>query len=317
MTAQTDEATPKSYGWPIISLAAMLWGSDMLLRPMVQRAGFSSALIVLIEHIALVTIFLVPLYKYHAEWRKLDRKQWLSLAFLGIFGSGLATVLLTQAYMDGSPYMTGLLQKTQPIFTIILAGIFLKERRKPVFWLFYAGAIVATYFLAFGFDGIGDAFNSPKLLPVCKALGAAAIWGTCTVVGRAISNDVPPPALAGLRFAFAIPFLVVLFLLQKPSEGAPLQWSAAALPMLLIILLPDALGMFLYYIGLKKTPASIATLAELAFPLTALFIGMAFQNAKMSPGQWLGLVLLLVCLQIIQNTKSVQILPQTTASNSA
>ena len=147
---------------------------------------------------------------------------------------------------------------------------------------------------------IRDRFSS-----VCYALGAAAIWGTCTVVGRAISNDVAPTALAGLRFAFAIPFLIGLFIWSGVGS-VTFSFTTIVLPMALIILLPDALGMFLYYQGLKRTPASIATLAELAFPATALLIGFGFQGAKFDVGQWTGLILLLSCIHFIQSTKSVR-----------
>ena len=72
--------------------------------------------------------------------------------------------------------------------------------------------------------------------------------------------------------------------------------SYAALFLLLIVLLPDLLGMVLYYAGLRGTSASAATLAELCYPLTALAIGIFVQHTPISPGQGFGLVLLLAAV---------------------
>ena len=64
----------------------------------------------------------------------------------------------------------------------------------------------------------------------------------------------------------------------------------------LIVLLPDLAGMVLYYFGLRGTTASVATLAELCYPLTSLAIGVFVLHTPMLPGQWLGLGLLLLAV---------------------
>jgi drug/metabolite transporter (DMT)-like permease len=59
-------------------------------------------------------------------------------------------------------------------------------------------------------------------------------------------------------------------------------------------------------VGLARTPASVATLAELAYPLTALLFGELFAHQRLSTGQWCGLCLLLISLQAIQWSQSVK-----------
>lgn len=202
----------------------------------------------------------------------------------------------------GSPLVTALLQKTQPIFTVVLAGIFLGERRKPFFWPLFALALVATYLLGFGFMGVS---GSPSGIAVLFALLAAAIWGTCTVVGRVALRDMNPSVVAGWRFMIALPFLLMLAI-RDGSQSVGSHVSVSSLwPVLLIVLLPDALGMMLYYSGLKKTPASLATIAELAFPATALLLSLKDGVQHLNVGQWLGLIILLACLHLMQSSRSV------------
>ena len=44
------------------------------------------------------------------------------------------------------------------------------------------------------------------------------------------------------------------------------------------------------------TPASRATLAELAFPLSAMIVGVVALGASPTPSQWLGFVILLTAV---------------------
>ena len=68
--------------------------------------------------------------------------QWAALLFVAWGGSAVATWLYTKAFtLDFSHALTVvLLQKTQPIVAILLAGLVLKERRQPLFWAWGAAA---------------------------------------------------------------------------------------------------------------------------------------------------------------------------------
>ena len=291
------ESESSSTRWPLISLAAMLWATDQILRPQAQAAGLSSIQVVLFEHVALAAIFVPFLIKFRSEWKSLTFKGWMGLGFIAVFGSAIATVMLTEAYRQGTPLLTALLQKTQPLFAVALATIWLREKHKPIFWAFFAGAIAATLLLA----NISGPVETSKGLGVFLALGAAAIWGTCTVVGRIAIRDQRPQVVTGWRFMLALPFLLAVNAMQTQSSSSHGLGFVAIQSLALIVIFPDALGMTLY----KKTPASLATIAELAFPATALIIGLVFQHQSLTINQWYGLGLLLFCLQGIQSTRSV------------
>ncbi len=127
------------------------------------------------------------------------------------------------------------------------------------------------------------------------AIGASALWGAATVAGRPLSVALPPSLLAGARFALALPVLGLLSLLAAPPPMAARTPEIAGL-LCLIALLPGLLGMGLYYWGLRGTAASVATLAELCYPLTTLLIGVVVLHSSITPGQWLGLALLLAAV---------------------
>jgi drug/metabolite transporter (DMT)-like permease len=52
-------------------------------------------------------------------------------------------------------------------------------------------------------------------------------------------------------------------------------------------------ALFIYYKGLENTSASVATLAELGFPMAAIFVNWIFLDATLSAVQLLGVAILL------------------------
>ena len=277
----------------LIALAAMLWGSDLLLRPNTLSSGWSPAWVVLGEHLLLTVLFLPVLWRERQKLASLNKTQWAALLFVAWGGSAVATWLYTKAFtLDFSQALTVvLLQKTQPIVAILLAGLLLGERRGPAFWVWCLAAFAGAYLLI-GFQklpSLADVHARQALL----ALGASALWGAATVAGRSLSEALSPGGLAGARFALAVPVLLGLTLVPTGTASAPTHSIHFAA---LFLLLPDLAGMVLYYFGLRGTPASVATLAELCYPLTALAIGVFVQHTRVLPGQWIGLVLLLTAV---------------------
>lgn len=281
----------------LIALAAMLWGGDLLLRPAALSAGWSPARVVLGEHLALCVLFAPVLWRERRRLAGLNNQQWGALLFVGWGGSALATWLYTTAFWVAPSHALTvvLLQKTQPLAVILLAGWLLGERRTWPFWGWGAAAMAGAYLLI-GFQrppSLGDIHTEQALL----ALGAAALWGAATVAGRSLTAALSPGLLAGARFALAVPALALLTLVPTGAPTAPTHSASyAGLFLLLIVLLPDLAGMGLYYLGLRGTPASVATLAELCYPLTSLLLGLFVQHTPVLAGQWIGLALLLVAV---------------------
>ena len=55
-------------------------------------------------------------------------------------------------------------------------------------------------------------------------------------------------------------------------------------------------AIFLYYYGLKRISASVASICELAFPLTAVVLEYFVHGNILSPVQWIGAGVLLISI---------------------
>ncbi len=294
----------------------------MMLRPQLVSPRFgvggpqiSPTNLVLLEHAMLALIFLPLLFATYKSWKKLELREWGALVFLGCCGSAFATILYTTAFKSATPAMVVLLQKTQPLFALVLAGVILKEKRAGWFWLWGAAALLGTLYLTFGDRSIPTLLNelsepatNSHVVGRLYALSAAALWGTCTVVGRHLATRVPAGAIAGWRFTLALPVLTAVSIAQGGFNLHGFQMSGSAEGLLLgIVFVPDLLGMCMYYIGLRSTPASIATLCELAYPATAVIFALVTNSTHLSLTQWTGFAVLCVSVYAMQVTGAVTV----------
>jgi drug/metabolite transporter (DMT)-like permease len=275
----------------LVAVGAAMWGTDGILRvPLLEVAAPSQ--IVLLEHLVLL-LYSVPAVVLGWRFlRVLGAAQWIALLVIGWGGSALATLLFTTAFAVGNPTVVILLQKTQPLFAIALAAILLRERLGWAYWPCFAVAMVGAYLISFGDLGPFRVLTSAEVLAAALALGAALLWGSSTVLGRLVLKDVPFYALTGARLFLAVPLLAGIVVAQSSVGGLAAGFASEPGRVILLALIPGLLALLLYYRGLTGTRASYATLAELAFPATAVVLNWTFLGVGVSGNQVVGFVLL-------------------------
>jgi len=291
-------------GMLAVAAAAVLWSLDgTFARP--QLYSLSPVLVVFLEHLfgvlALSPIFLI----YFSQIKRITKKAWFALFLVALFGGALGTTFFTKAlFVSGFQNISVLilLQKFQPIFAIILARILLKETFAKQFYVYTAIALIAGYFVTFkDFTAIQSVANVP-LLAVLFALLAAFSWGSATTLGKYSVNSIPFLLVTALRFLLTafIMLVPVLYLGVDFATVSQHQW----LLFLYIVFGSGATAMLLYYWGLKKIPASLATLAELAWPVSAILFDYLLNGTVFSLTQMVGVIVLLTAvIKITQLTE--------------
>ncbi|MDD3333504.1 MAG: EamA family transporter [Proteiniphilum sp.] len=281
-----------------IMLAALLWSIDgLFIRPMFYQ--LPAELVVFLEHI-LGFILLSPfIFRYWPNIKLLSRKSWMAIAWISLFGGLIGTVFITKAFFaafDGevSFAVVVILQKLQPIFALLLARLILRERLSKNFYIWAALAILASYFLAFS----QDSFNINNLYfrqsGALFAFIAAFAFGSSTVFGKRISNHLDYKAVAALRFGVTTILSLILIIINGGMADFGLisfeQWKL----LILIVLTSGAGAMFIYYFGLRRVPASSATILELFWPFSALILDYIFNRNYLDVVQWGALAVLLL-----------------------
>lgn len=273
----------------MVALAAVLWGTSALMRePLTQELGVAPSTVVFFEHLILVLCLSPWLFGALRVWASSSARTKVGLVVIGAGSSALATTLFTAAFRVGDPITPVALQKLQPLIAMLLAAVILLERVRPVFWLFALPALAGAWLLAFP-EPFGVTLSSASA--ALFAVGAATLWAAGTVLGRLVGAELSPTHVTTLRFFFGLVAMVVIVALRGESYTMPMEGVPYVIALALV---PGLLALSLYYRGLRHTPASRATFAELAFPLTAAVVGVLLLDRNLVWNQWLGFVVLLV-----------------------
>jgi drug/metabolite transporter (DMT)-like permease len=276
----------------LVALAASMWGTSSLMRDPL-KAQYPAAAIVFFEHLVLVLCLAPWLLGAVRALLAASPRVKTAVLVIGAGSSALATTLFTAAFAYGDPVTPQVLQKLQPLFAMLLAAVLLGERLARRFVWFAGPALVGAWLLAFA-DPLAVSVTSA--VAAALAVGAALLWGAGTVLGRLAGSELSAVHLTTLRFAVGLPATAVI----AGVQGVPLSFSpvSARNVVLLVILalVPGLLALSLYYRGLALTPASRATLAELAFPVTAAVVGVGVLGTRLTWSQWLGFVMVLAAI---------------------
>jgi drug/metabolite transporter (DMT)-like permease len=308
-------------GPALVFIAAALWATDAPFRTHLTQ-DLASNFIVLGEHAVSCLVAIPVLLLNWGQLKRLTWKEWLAVLVIGVGGSALAAVAFTESFHYVNPSVSIVLQKVQPLIAIALAAWLLGEALHKDFWLWTAVALFGAYLVSFPTlvpqTYAGETFN-PNLIGALLALAAAGLWGASTVFGKYVLRSVAFQTLTSLRFVVGLIFLALLNAMQHTYPAAGTITATDVLFIVIVALTSGVFSLFLYYYGLQFTRASIATIAELGFPLAAVFVNAYFIPGN-SPtgsyfglylGQWAGTILLLFAMLMLSRVNQGAIAEET------
>ncbi|PJE75772.1 hypothetical protein COV04_02410 [Candidatus Uhrbacteria bacterium CG10_big_fil_rev_8_21_14_0_10_48_11] len=276
-----------SIGPLLIMLAAALWAIDALIRTTLTFS-IPATWIVFLEHTIGFVVLLPIFFKERQVFSILNRKDWVTLLALTLVSSVFGTLMFTEALSLSFAYhdfaTPVLLQKLQPLFAIALAWLFLKEKISFRYLILVPVALMGSYMISFGTDPMPLQLSG-KLLIFVLAIGAAAAWGSGTIISKSILNKISFRSATALRFLLAIPISLIIALTLDPHYALSSLSLGSILRFLIIAFTTGAGAILIYYRGLKQTTASISTIAELTFPIVSIVIAVTVLNPYGAPQQ--------------------------------
>jgi drug/metabolite transporter (DMT)-like permease len=287
-------------GVVLVAVAAALWGLDPILRKPLATST-SATTIVFGEHVFLV-LFTLPLLlpALRAMWQA-GPKNISASVMVGAGASAVATILFTDALFHSDFITPVVLQKVQPLVAVMGAAIVLRERPRPRFAWFLVAALAGLWLV-----------NQPHpldptakgLRPVVESLAAAVLWASGTVLGRYLGRELEFQHILSLRFFFG---LIASAIALPVMSAKAYAGGHDSLWILYYALATGLVSLALYYYGLKRTPAVLASLAELTYPAIAVLGGIYAYNAHLRWSQWLGVGLIfgVVSLLPVQRRRAI------------
>ena len=301
------EGSSKLFAPFLVVIAASLWAVDgIVLRPSLY--SLPVPLVVFVES-AVVAILLSPFFiKRFSSLKQLKKKDWLAFFGVALLGGAIGTMAITKAlfyvnFVNLSVVI--LLQKLQPVFAISLATIFLKEKLPKEFFLWAGLAIVGAYFMTFGTTLPNFSTGDKTTIATLFALLAAFSFSSSTVLSKRALRNVDYEMGTYLRFLFAMIIMLIIAASTGDILSLPEITTKQIIIFLIIAFTTGGAAIFLYYYGLKKISASVASICELAFPLTAVVLEYFVHGNILSPVQWIGAAILLISILKVSGIKTL------------
>jgi drug/metabolite transporter (DMT)-like permease len=276
----------------LVAVAAALWGLDPILRKPLASST-SATTIVFGEHVVLVVLTLPLLLPALRAMLQAGSRTVAASVAVGAGASAVATILFTDALFHSDFITPVVLQKVQPLVAVIGAALLLGERPRPRFAWFLVAALLGLWLV-----------NQPHpldptakgLRPVVESLLAAILWASGTVLGRYLSRDLEFQHILSLRFFFGL----IASAIALPVMGAGAYAGGPdSLWIAYYAIATGLISLALYYHGLKRTPAVLASLAELTYPAIAVIGGIYAYNAHLRWSQWIGVSIIFVVVSLL------------------
>jgi drug/metabolite transporter (DMT)-like permease len=287
-------------GPALVLVGASMWGLETLWRVRLN-AKFDADILVFHEHwmgLVLTSPFLIL---GAADLRGVSRKAVVSMIASGVLGSALGTVCFTEALTLLNASLANLLLNVQPVISVLVSWFWLRERPLPPFYAWAAVALACGAAMAWS----PDALEAPHRLALgLLFIAATAVcWGASTTFGRAAMIEIDFKTGTALRYLIGTVATFVLAAMTGnvgPRLMGPVLFTSSTLKDMAGLLVIAAITpTFLYFAGLSRTRASVATFAEMAQTFASLFITWGVLGEPLTPVQMIAGAVLLVAVFFI------------------
>jgi len=278
-----------------VSVSAILWGLDgVVLTPRLYNLDVSY--VVFILHLIPFILMNVFLFKEYRHLKTFSSSDVFTLLLIATLGGAVGTLAIVKAiFLVNFKHLTiiVLLQKLQPVFAIALATLYLKEKLRKNYLLWASIAIISGYFLTFGFHLPDFQAGDNTVYAASLALLAAFSFGSSTVFSKKILQKYSFHTATFYRYGFTT-LILFLYILIFSKFGEFTKTTSLNWMIFLIIAFTTGSGaIFLFYYGLTKIRAILATICELFFPISAIFFDYFINDNKLSPVQWLAAIIMI------------------------
>ena len=288
-----------------IGFSAVLWGFDgAVLTP--RLSNLQVGYVVFILHLVPFLFMNIFMFGKYKVMLKMPWKDIGIFLLISLTGGAIGTLAIVKAlFLMNFDHLSVviLLQKLQPIFAILLATTFLHEKIHKYFFYWAGLAMLGGYFLAFGFSLPNIHGDENTVYASLLALLATISFASSTVLSKRILGSYDFTTSVFYRYGFTSVITLIFMLLFGDFS----QFGSTTIQnWLFIFIIGGTTGsgaIFLYYFGLRKVKASLATISELMFPISAVIFDYFVNGSLLSPVQWVAAALMIFSILKLTTSK--------------
>lgn len=271
-------------------LLGMLWGGSFPLvkiaAPAVGPVGVTHARLA----IGTVVLALLTLSSRRA-WR-IVRHRFGAFVVLAVLNVAGPLTLVAVAIVGLNASMAAILNATTPLFTVVVAGIWLRHR---ITWRHTLGVAVGVLGVVVLLGGAPVSLGGRSLLSVAASLAAAVLYALGGVYARRAFPEDPPLTVAlGQQVAatlLMVPATIATLVLSPPS--APVT-QATVMAVIALGVGATAGGYLLYFWIIRTAGPLAASTVTFIVPLAGGGLGVLWLDEPVTAGLVFGLVAILM-----------------------
>jgi len=229
---------------------------------------------------------------------KLSRKQWLATFVLGVFGV-FAYNLLFMAALERLPgSRAALIIALNPVITITISSLVLKERLSPRRWLGVAIALFGVWIVISRGD-IGSIAGAGIGAGELFMFGAVTSWALYTIIGRKVLGGLTP--LVATNYA-ALWGTLLLACVAAPefSSLTPAQFGWSRIGALLYLgVCGTALAFVWYYTSVKKLGTAVTSIFNNLVPVFGVLISVLLLGEHLLVSMLIGGAIAIVGVMMV------------------
>lgn len=277
-------------GLALAFAAYLLWGFLPVLFIGLRPSG---AVEIVAWRIVLSLVFCLVLVTITRGWGRLfalfrDRTALLTLSAAAIFIL-INWLVYVFASVTGHVIEASLGYFTNPIVTVLLGVILLRERLRPAQWIAIGVSVIAVLVIAIGYGSF------PWI-----ALTLAFSFGTYGLIKKRVSTRAD--AIGGLTVETAVlsPIAVIALVVIATSAGLTVGTvSALHTALTLSVGVATAVPLLLFASAARRLPLVYLGLMQYVSPLMQLLVGVFLLQESMPPARWLGFGIVWLALVIL------------------
>lgn len=278
-------------------LLAALWGASFLFM---RIASPVLGPFLTIELRVLIAGILLLIYSFLTKHKLTHRGRWKEYLIMGALNAAIPFTLIATATLTLNASLASILNSTTPLFTVIVAWIWLKEKvtSKKIIGIF-VGIIGVAILL--GWSPV--LLSKEVLFSAMLSILAALSYGLAGVYAKRTFAGVDSLSLAiGQQLGASI-LLLPITLTKIPSVQIS---SIVIISVLGLALLCTSVAYLLYFYLIASVGATKTLSVTFLIPLFGVIWGNVFLNEKLSLGIIMGLIVILLSIFIISDftTKS-------------
>jgi drug/metabolite transporter (DMT)-like permease len=292
--------------WPDITLVAvaLIWGLNMPL----MKLGLEQLNNVFIFNALRLPISAAVLAVFALRERRMGRLPLpgVTIRQLLVYASMVA-VVYQLAFLIGLNYTTpgnsALIMATVPMWTALLAWLFLRERIGSLAWFGLVIALIGTITVSMQ---KGVSVKPEHFIGNMVILLAALMWAGGTVYSRPLLSKISPMQLAAFSSTIGLPFHLAAAAWHYDGKltglDSPLFW----LVLIFSGMLSSGLTQPMWHYGVRQAGASHAAIVQNLIPVFALLTVWVISGEAPTEAQLIGGALILSGLVIMRISRHYQ-----------